>query len=239
VRARAFALLAFALAAAPAWAQTTPPVTPPSIFPASDGIILGAAFAGSMVLVQYDARITAWKGLTPFRNSPGTGRVLDAAAFIGGPGSVGIEAAMWGAGRVWKNKNLATDGETAFEAAALSGVATYLVKGLAGRARPYLDSTRANNFSFGRGISTSEDYQSFSSEHTAAAFAFATAMTARLSARHSPSVKWAAPVMYGIATLTGVARVYRHDHWASDCLFGAAIGTVSGLVSERWHERHP
>ncbi len=237
MRARTFVLIA--LAAAPAWAQTTTAVAPAPVFPASDGIILGAALAGSVVLVQYDARITAWKGLTPFRNSPGTGRVLDAAAFIGGPGSVGIEAAMWGAGRVWKNKNLATDGETAFEAAALSGVATYLVKGLAGRARPYLDSTRANNFSFGRGISTSEDYQSFPSEHTAAAFAFATAMTARLSARHSPSVKWAAPVMYGIATLTGISRVYHHDHWASDCLLGAAIGTVSGLVSERWHERHP
>jgi membrane-associated phospholipid phosphatase len=228
-----------ALAAAPASAQTTTAIAPAPVFPASDGIILGAALAGSVVLVQYDARITAWKGLTPFRNSPGTGRVLDAAAFIGGPGSVGIGAAMWGAGRVWKNKNLATDGETAFEAAALSGVVTYFVKGVAGRARPYLDPTRANDFSFGRGISTSEDYQSFPSEHTAAAFAFATAMTARLAARHSPSVKWAAPVMYGIATLTGISRVYHHDHWASDCLLGAAIGTVSGLVSERWHERHP
>lgn len=146
---------------------------------------------------------------------------------------------MWGAGRVWKNKNLATDGETALEAAALSGAVTFLVKGVAGRARPYVDSTRANNFSFGRGISTSEDFQSFPSEHTSAAFAFATAMTARLAARHSPSVKWAAPVLYGLATLTGISRVYRHDHWASDCLMGAAIGTVSGFVSERWHERHP
>jgi membrane-associated phospholipid phosphatase len=226
------------LAAAPALAQDTLHTSTP-LFRNSDAAILGAAVAGSLVLVHYDTRITAWKGLTPFRNSPGTRRALDAAAFVGGPGSIGIEAAMWGAGRVWKNKDLATDGETAIEGAALSGVVTYLVKGLAGRARPYLDSTNATNFRFGRGISTSEDYQSFSSEHTAAAFAFATAMTARLSARHSPAVKWAAPLLYGLATLTGVSRVYNHDHWASDCLMGAAIGTVSGLVSERWHERHP
>lgn len=139
MRARALVLLAFAVT--PAWAQTTT-VTPAPIFPASDAVILGAALAGSALLVQYDARITAWKGLTPFRNSPRTGRALDAAAFIGGPGSLGIEAAMWGAGRVWKNKNLATDGETAFEAAALSGVVTYLVKGLAGRARPARPFTR-------------------------------------------------------------------------------------------------
>lgn len=233
------ALLVLALATAPAAAQSAAPVAQPPIFRTSDGVILGAALAGSMLLVQYDARITAWKGLTPFRNSPGTGRVLDAAAFVGGPGSIGIEAAMWGAGRIWKNKDLATDGETALEAAALSGAVTFIVKGAAGRARPYVDSARANNFSFGRGISTSEDFQSFPSEHTSAAFAFATAMTARLAARHSPSVKWVAPVLYGLATLTGISRVYRHDHWASDCLMGAAIGTVSGLVSERWHERHP
>jgi hypothetical protein len=124
---RVRAIVLVALAAAPAWAQTTTAVTPAPIFPASDAVILGAALAGSALLVHYDARITAWKGLTPFRNSPGTGRALDAAAFIGGPGSVGIAAAMWGAGRVWKNKNLATDGETAFEAAALSGVVTYVV----------------------------------------------------------------------------------------------------------------
>jgi membrane-associated phospholipid phosphatase len=233
------ALLMLALAAAPAWAQDAPPASDTPLFRTSDGVVLGAALAGSLLLVQYDARITAWKGLTPFRNSPGTGRVLDAAAFVGGPGSIGIEAAMWGAGRAWKNKDLATDGETALEAAALSGAVTFLVKGVAGRARPYVDSTRANNFSFGRGISLSEDFQSFPSEHTSAAFAFATAMTARLAARHSPSVKWAAPVLYGLATLTGISRVYNHDHWASDCLMGAAIGTVSGFVSERWHERHP
>lgn len=236
---RVRALVVLALAAVPAWAQDAPPASTTPLFKPSDGVVLGAAFAGSLLLVRYDARITAWKGLTPFRNSPGTGRVLDAAAFIGGPGSIGVAAAMWGAGRVWKNKDLATDGETAFEAAALSGAVTFLVKGVAGRARPYVDSTRANNFRFGRGISTSEDYQSFPSEHTSAAFAFATALTARLAARHSPSVKWAAPVLYGLATLTGISRVYNHDHWASDCLMGAAIGTVSGFVSERWHERHP
>jgi membrane-associated phospholipid phosphatase len=233
------ALVTLVLAAAPAMAQDAQSSANTPLFKPSDGAVLGAALAGSLILVHYDARITAWKGLTPFRNSPGTGRVLDAAGFIGGPGSVGIAAAMWGAGRIWNNKNLATDGETAIEAAAVGGAVTFLIKGLTGRARPYLDSTRAINFSFGRGISTSENYQSFPSEHTTAAFAFATAITARLAARHSPSVKWAAPVLYGLATLTGISRVYRHDHWASDCLMGAAIGTVSGLVSERWHERHP
>jgi membrane-associated phospholipid phosphatase len=228
-----------ALAAAPAFAQTATTVEPAPIFRGSDAVILGAAFAGSALLIQYDARITAWKGLTPFRNSRATGHALDAVAFIDGPGSLGIEAAMWGAGRVWKNKNLATDGETALEAAGLSTAVTYLLKGAFGRARPYVDSTRAGNFKFGRGVSLSEDYQSFPSEHVSAAFAFATSMTARLAARHSPAVKWVAPALYGLATLTGISRVYKHDHWASDCLMGAAIGTISGLVSERWHERHP
>jgi membrane-associated phospholipid phosphatase len=221
--------------AAPALAQSGPA----PVVRASDAGILGAALAGSALLVPYDAQITAWKGLPAFRNSARTRGVLDATAFVGGPGSIAIDAVMFGAGRVAKDKNLATDGEAAFEAAAVGGAVTFLLKRVIGRARPGLDSTRADNFGFGRGFFGGSDYQSFPSGHTTAAFAFATAITARLGERNSSSVNWAAPVMFSIAALTGIQRVYRHAHWASDCLMGAAIGTVSGLAAARWHQQHP
>jgi membrane-associated phospholipid phosphatase len=232
-------LVPILLVAVPVGAQSVATVSPQPVFRTSDAAILSAAVAGSAFLVQYDARITAWKGLPPFQNSARVHTTLDAAAFIGGPGSYIVEAGLWGAGRIANNKNLATDGEAALEAAAVSGVVTYLLKGTFGRARPYVDSTRADDFKFGRGFFDGSDYQSFPSGHTTSAFAFATAITARLVERRSSSVDWAAPVLYSVASLTAIARVYDHKHWASDVLMGAAIGTVGGLVAARWHERHP
>ena len=239
MRTRAFVLLV--LAAAPARAQSAPGETPKQepIVRSSDAAILGVALAGSALLMKYDVRITAWKGYAPFQNSSRVRNTFNTAAFLGGPGSIAIDAALWGAGRIAKNKDLATDGETALEAAALSGAVTFLLKGVIGRARPLVDSTRADNFSFGRGFSAGFDYQSFPSGHTTAAFDLATAVTMRLAERKSPSVAWAAPVLFGVATLTDIARVYTHHHWATDCLMGAAIGTVGGFAAARWHERHP
>ncbi len=233
------ALLPIMLVAMPIGAQAVATVSPQPVFRTSDAAILSVAAASSAFLLQYDARITAWKGLPPFQNSARVHATLDAAAFIGGPGSLIIEAGMWGAGRIANNKNLATDGEAALEAAAVSGIATYLLKGTFGRARPYVDSTHADDFKFARGFLGGSDYQSFPSGHATSAFAFATAITARLADRHSPSVNWAAPLLYSVASLTAIARVYDHKHWASDVLMGAAIGTVGGLVAARWHERHP
>jgi membrane-associated phospholipid phosphatase len=239
VKTRAWILLA--LASAPAWAQSAPAValSQEPIFRTADAAILGAALAGSALLVKYDVGITAWKGLEPFRNSVHVRNSLDAAAFLGGPGSVVIDAAIWGVGRIANNKDRSTDGETALEAAALSGAATYLLKGVFGRARPSLDSTRADNFKFGRGFLGGNFYRSFPSGHTTAAFAFATAITTRLTERKSSSLSWAAPTLYSVATVTAIARLYKHDHWMSDCLMGAAVGTIGGLAAARWHERHP
>ncbi len=237
MRARALVVLILAAASARAQAATETPSQP--VVRASDGGIVGVALAGSLLLMPHDAEITAWKGLPPFRNSPRTRATLDATAFIGGPGSLMIDAVMFGAGRIANSKNLATDGEAAFEAAAVGGAVTFLLKRTIGRARPGLDSTRADDFGFGRGFLGGSDYQSFPSGHTTAAFAFATAITTRLGQRNSSAVNWAAPVLFSVATLTGIQRVYRHAHWASDCLMGAAIGTVSGLAAARWHQQHP
>jgi membrane-associated phospholipid phosphatase len=236
---RVRALLVLAIAAASARAQAAPAAPAEPVVRASDAGILGVTLAGSLLLMPYDVQITAWKGLPPFRNSARTRTVLDATAFVGGPGSLAIDAVMFGAGRLGNNKNIATDGEAAFEAEAVGGAVTFLLKRVIGRARPGLDSTRADDFGFGRGFFGGGDYQSFPSGHTTAAFAFATAITARLGQRNSSSVNWAAPVLFSVATLTGIQRVYRHAHWASDCLMGAAIGTVSGLAAARWHQQHP
>lgn len=225
------------VAAAPGAAQTAPP--PPSILRPADAAIVGGALAASALLIPFDSKIVEWKGIPAFRNSPGVHRTLSATAFLGGPGTLIASGAFYVAGRVAKNRNLATDGEAALEAAAVGGVMTFLVKGIAGRARPLVDSTRADDFALFRGFHADDLYRSFPSGHTTVAFAFATALATRLSHRHDAAASWAGPAAFTLATFTGVSRIFYHDHWFSDCLAGAAIGTVSGLAVARWHERHP
>jgi membrane-associated phospholipid phosphatase len=232
---RIFPLLFFG--GAHAAAQTSPP--PPSVLRPPDAVILGGALAASALLIPFDSRIVEWKGIPAFRNSPGVHRALSATAFLGGPGSVIASGALYAAGRIAKDRNLALDGEAALEAAALSGAVTFIVKGIAGRARPLVDSTRADNFALLRGFRGDDLYRSFPSGHTTVAFAFATALATRLSHRHDASAGWAGPAVFTLATFTGVSRIFYHDHWFTDCLTGAAIGTVSGLAVTRWHERHP
>lgn len=69
------------------------------------------------------------------------------------------------------------------------------------------------------------DNKSFPSGHTAVAFSAASFMDRRYGAqwreRHGA---WAIPALYGVAALTGLARVEANRHRWGDVLAGAAIG---------------
>jgi len=45
--------------------------------------------------------------------------------------------------------------------------------------------------------------------------------------------------MYGGAALAGISRMYNNQHWASDVLVGAGIGTFAGLKVVRYNDSHP
>jgi len=106
----------------------------------------------------------------------------------------------------------------------LAQVAVLPVKALAGRARP-LDGKGTSHFApFSSG-------DSFPSGHTAQAFAMASALSLRCDA---PWVGWCA---YGAAGLVGLARLETGDHFASDVLAGALVGTFMGRSVVRINER--
>jgi len=46
-------------------------------------------------------------------------------------------------------------------------------------------------------------------------------------------------VFYGGATLMGLSRIYNNQHWASDVLGGAAIGTLIGVKVVKYTHSHP
>jgi membrane-associated phospholipid phosphatase len=159
--------------------------------------------------------------------------------YIADPGSVVIGLSMYGIGRVTGWRELADLGLHGTEAVALSGTATFLLKGLAGRARPNVTlDTNAHDFRLGRGFSLGNAYSSFPSGHTSAAFAAASVVTSE-SQRWWPRRTWlVGSAMYGGAVLVGLSRMYNNAHWASDVALGAAIGTFSGIKVVRYSHGH-
>lgn len=174
--------------------------------------------------------------------------------YITTPGSFFIGGGLYVAGKLTKNKNLTDLGWHGTEAIILSSSITSLLKGTLGRARPYVTGdTNPHDFKFMRGFRTSNlptdpttgkayhagDFQSFPSGHTTTAFAAAAVVTSETRRIWPGAVWFVAPAMYGGATLVGLSRMYHNNHWASDVVLGAAIGTFSGLKVVRYSHAHP
>ena len=155
------------------------------------------------------------------------------------PGAFVIGGGLYAIGRFGGHRNIQDLGWHGTEAVLLASGVTTILKGTLGRSRPYVVAdTNPNDFNFGRGFSSS-DRQSFPSGHTTAAFAVAATVTSE-TRRVWPEATWfVAPVMYGGATLVGLSRMYHNNHWASDVVLGAAIGTFSGLKVVRYSHAHP
>lgn len=159
--------------------------------------------------------------------------------YFADPGSVVIGVSLYGIGRIGHWRDVADLGLHGTEAIAISGALTGIIKGAAGRARPFVaGDTNAHDFSFARGFKNGGGYSSFPSGHTTVAFAAASVVTSE-SQRWWPQGVWfVAPAMYGGATLVGLSRMYNNAHWASDVVVGAAIGTFSGIKVVRYSHGH-
>jgi membrane-associated phospholipid phosphatase len=102
-----------------------------------------------------------------------------------------------------------------------------VVKGAVGLSRPFASPGDADEYSPGHGFLNSR-LASFPSGHTSAAFAAATVLMRELNAAH-PRARWiAGPLLLGSATFVGFSRVYDKQHWPSDVVVGAALGSITG-----------
>lgn len=158
---------------------------------------------------------------------------------IADPGSIVVGSAMYMAGRLTNHRTLQDIGLHMTESIVVGSGVTAVLKGALGRSRPFVtDATDPRDFKFGAGFSNS-DRQSFPSGHTTAAFAAAVSVTSEMKRVYPGSTWIVGPVMYGSATMVGLARMYHNKHWASDVALGAAIGTFSGLKIVRYSHNHP
>lgn len=172
-----------------------------------------------------------------------TNKFIDNAArkieYIAAPGAFIIGGSLYLFGRSQSHKDLADLGWHGTEAVILATGVTTILKGALGRSRPFVSAdTNPHDFKLGGGFGN-DSRQSFPSGHSTTAFAVASAVTSEVR-RTMPEKLWVvAPVMYGGATLVGLSRMYHDNHWASDVVLGAAIGTFSGLKVVRYSHAHP
>jgi len=187
------------------------------------GMILGsAAVAGAISL--FDSRLSL-----DSRRIGGDDMSVPSAigSFVGGPGPIALGAALYGFGHVRDNGFVTQTGREVMRAVLVSGAITAVAKGTVGRARPFAAPGDPDVFSPGHGF-TNASFASFPSGHTSAAFATATVLARELNVAHPSSRWWVNPLLFGGATFVGYSRVYQRQHWPSDVIAGAALGTITG-----------
>ncbi|HEX6964361.1 MAG TPA: phosphatase PAP2 family protein [Gemmatimonadaceae bacterium] len=210
------------------------------LFTPRDAVVAGAFVAGTAALLPFDERLAKWFQRPALQNSSVAGDVATGARVLAIPGTLIITPALYVVGRLGHHPHAADLGLHAGEAIVVALGTTWLVKGIAGRARPYaVSDTSPHDFKLGRGFSGGEDFSSFPSGHATAAFAMAAATTAETSRWWPGSARYMAPLLYGGATLVALSRMYDDKHWASDVLMGASIGTFSGWKVVRYNHLHP
>jgi membrane-associated phospholipid phosphatase len=133
---------------------------------------------------------------------------------------------------------MARAGLHAAEAVLIGDLVTGGVKVIAGRKRPYLAPDNPYDFRFMRGL-RADSMRSFPSGHTTSAFAAAAVVTAEAGYYWESGTALVAPVLFGLASIAGVSRMYNNAHWASDVVVGAAIGTFVGWKVARYTHDHP
>jgi hypothetical protein len=233
--------LALAIPASAAAAQPadTTRVSRDPLFTSTDAWVAAGFALGTVAMFPLDRRIG--EGLQD-PTTQANDFLKDASRgfeIISQPGAYLIGGSLYAIGRVGGNERMADLGLHGTEAVFVSELATYVLKGLMGRARPYVSGdTVPTSFALGRGFGD-HDYRSFPSGHTSTAFAAAAAVTSETSRWWPRSTKFVAPLMYGGATMVGLSRMYNNRHWASDVVLGAAVGTFAGLKVVRYHHSHP
>ncbi|GAB4224670.1 MAG: hypothetical protein Kow00127_25480 [Bacteroidales bacterium] len=112
---------------------------------------------------------------------------------------------------------------TGIKAFFLSAGAGYLVKLSTHRYRPH-ESDPPDPYRWDGPFPVTLDHLSFPSGHTTTAFAVASVLACGYKDK-----TWVGITSYSVAGLVGLSRIHDGEHWASDVLAGAALGTAIGI----------
>lgn len=212
---RAALVLFFCVAATPARAQTVAslftslPADFAHLFTPVNAVILAAGGAGSATIHPKDDEIAA----DVYQPSGGRHDFFRPGATIGDGVEQGAFAlGVYVVGRASHRAAVGQLGADLIDAQIVNGVLTQGIKISTNRKRP------------------SGGPHSFPSGHTSATFA-----TAEVIREHY-GWEWGAP-LYALGGYVSISRMVDNKHWASDVIFGSAIGIVSGRAATFGHGR--
>jgi membrane-associated phospholipid phosphatase len=229
-------LVALSAVGRPAHGQDSPP---PPLFTRSDAYWAAAFVVGSVALSTADVRIASFvndssqRSETRDRYARRVAKAQEGTLFIG-------NMALWGIARLAKMPAMADITFHAAEAVVVGSAASQLIRGPLGRSRPHV-TNHGDQYDF-KPFTGFRDFEhrAFPSIHTASAFAVATVYTLETQ-RRAPRATWiVAPVAYTLALGPALSRMYTGQHWASDILGGAIMGTFAGMKMVRYnHDVRP
>ena len=200
-----------------------------------DLVTLGAFAAASAALMPVDERVARWMQRPTLQQRTTLRHIATVFRNLGDPGTLILSVATYGVGLVAHDRTTADIGLHATGAIAVGSLVGGVLKGTIGRARPYaVADSNAHDYRLGRGFRKGSAYQSLPSGHTTASFALASVLASETRHRWPRAGHVVTPVAYGAATMVALSRLYNNDHWASDVVLGAGVGTVSGLVVTRY-----
>jgi membrane-associated phospholipid phosphatase len=204
-----------------------------------DDAWLGAAFlVGTVALAPLDRSIAQRMQNPSTQANRFLQNVATDVRLIAVPGSVIIGGTLYTVGRLGHWERVADLGLHGTEAIFVGNVVNTAIKWTVGRARPYaVNDSNPNDYQLMRGFRKGRDYSSLPSGHALAAFAAAAAVTNEAT-RWWPGSQWyVGTAMFGGATMVALSRLYNNQHWASDVILAAGIGTFAGNKVVRYHHR--
>ncbi|MBK6914894.1 MAG: phosphatase PAP2 family protein [Ignavibacteriales bacterium] len=129
-----------------------------------------------------------------------------------------LSLGLFTTGLLTHNREIENTGRVLFEALLIAGGTSQIIKIISGRSRPFTNegSTTFNFFEF------DNPHNSFPSGHTVVAFTTSSVLAA--------SIKniYASIGLYTLAGLTAYQRIYSDNHWFSDTVLAAGLGTFIG-----------
>jgi membrane-associated phospholipid phosphatase len=195
------------------------------------------AIAVTAGVTYYDKKIANWSQRPNIQGDQSRRDFFDAVTHVNETPLTIAAILTYGVGRIGRWQTVADAGLHMSEAMVLTDVTSELIRGPIGRARPRVSQDDQYNLSFGKGFTVFAN-RAFPSLHSASAFAFASSLTAEIYERNQRAAWVVGPVLYTAAWVPGATRIYLNQHWASDVISGAFVGTLLGTKVVHYAHTH-